>query len=406
MPEIISTPSKGVVEGEDRDHHFAYFETQNKRDDQEDALAWHTLDENQLKSLGPRDIAMRLWTTARRLDERAKRLHKEAGSTACMTVFDGKDHVITASVGDSVAFLVAYGNKGEVISATRLNTTLHHPDLESEKERILKAGGHLDARNRLNGVLGVSRAIGDYDTLDPFGRKLAISDAAVDIASISQLLKEEEEPISKIQLISTCDGFTDGAKDNSIESHVGYLLTCLARLHKPGLKTEAEVAAFLAACAIESNSTDNISITVQTLVYGLPVFLGVYDGHGGNQIAHDAAMSGSEIFLEQCSLSQEEYEHQPLSAVQFKQCYEKENEKAVHFIAQKSPYFLENPSPVINESALDEKITTLSLKEKSPSHNGLFLEDTKSSLCQGFFSNRTSNKDEKKWMGNTNAFLS
>ncbi|KTC99176.1 PP2C family serine/threonine-protein phosphatase [Legionella erythra] len=406
MPEIISTPSKGVVEGEDRDHHFAYFETQNKRVDQEDALAWHTLGENQLKSLSPRDIAMRLWTTVRRLDERAKELDKEAGSTACITVFDGKDHVISASVGDSVAFLVAYGKTGEVISATRLNSTLHHPVLQSEKERILKAGGHIDARNRLNGVLAVSRAIGDYDILDPYGRKLAISDAAVDIASISQLLQEEDEPISKIQLISTCDGFTDGAKDNSIESHVMYLLTCLARLDKPGLKTEAEVAAFLAACAIKSNSTDNISIAVQTLVYGLPVFLGVYDGHGGKQIAHEAAMSGSEIFLEQCHLSQEAYEQQPLSAVQPKQRYEKENEKAMHFIAKNPPYFLEKASPLINESALDEKISTLSLKENSSSHNGLFLEDAKSSLCNGFFSNRTSNKNEEKQTGSTNVFLS
>ncbi|MDX1838365.1 protein phosphatase 2C family protein [Legionella taurinensis] len=398
MPEIISTPSKGVVEGEDREHHFAYFETQNERSDQEDALAWHTLGENQLRSLSPQQIGQRLWTTCKLLDERAKDLPEEAGTTACMTVFDGRDSVITASVGDSVAFLVAYGKKGDVISATRLNATLHHPVVQSEKERILKAGGSMDA-NKINGVLSVSRAIGDYDTLDIHGKKLAISDAAVDIASIGQLLHEEEEPVSKIQLISTCDGFTDGAEDTSTESQVMYLLTCLARMNKPGFKTEADIAAFLAACAIESHSTDNISIAVQTLVYGEPVFLGVYDGHGGNQIAHEAAMWSGNVFLEQCQLSQSEYEQQSLSTVEHKERYEKENEKAVHFVAQKPPYFLEKSPSFLKATTANEKVSVVGLKEESLSQSSPFLQGTKSSASQGFFGKNPLNNEEKKEPG-------
>lgn len=407
MPEIISTPSKGVVEGEDREHHFAYFETQNKRSTQEDALAWHTLGEKQLRSLSPQKIGQRLWTTCKQLDERAKHFTVEAGTTACMTVFDGRDSVITASVGDSVAFLVAYGKKGEVISATRLNSTLHHPMVLSEKERILKAGGSIDASNRINGILSVSRAIGDYDTLDTQGNKLAISDAAVEIASISQLLEEEEEPVSKIQLISTCDGFTDGAEDSRIESQVMYLLTCLARMDKPGFKTEAEIAAFLAACAIESKSEDNISIAVQTLVYGMPIFLGLYDGHGGNQVAHDAAMSSGEIFLEQCALSQQDYELQSLSTVNNKKRFEKDNAKTNDFIERKSPCFLEELAGTVNEAVLNEGIKTLSLKEEVVLKNEASLPCQKSStLSPGFFSHNYQNKEGEKVVMNTSTFAS
>ena len=40
----------------------------------------------------------------------------------------------------------------------------HKPDLEAEKERILKAGGFIHA-GRINGSLNLARAIGTYLTL-------------------------------------------------------------------------------------------------------------------------------------------------------------------------------------------------------------------------------------------------
>ncbi len=61
--------------------------------------------------------------------------------------------LITANIGDSRAVLYHNGE-------TKLITQPHNPEDPAELERIVKAGGFVE-RNRLDGLLSLSRAFGD-----------------------------------------------------------------------------------------------------------------------------------------------------------------------------------------------------------------------------------------------------
>ncbi|CAL9771421.1 unnamed protein product, partial [Musa acuminata subsp. burmannicoides] len=77
-----------------------------------------------------------------------------SGSTACVAVIRN-NQLIVANAGDSRCVL---SRKGQAISLS----TDHKPDLDEERERILKAGGFIHA-GRVNGSLNLARAIGDME---------------------------------------------------------------------------------------------------------------------------------------------------------------------------------------------------------------------------------------------------
>ncbi|PQQ12782.1 putative protein phosphatase 2C 60 [Prunus yedoensis var. nudiflora] len=77
-----------------------------------------------------------------------------SGSTACVAILRN-NQLLVANAGDSRCVI---SRKGQVYHLSRD----HKPDLELEKERILKAGGFVHA-GRVNGMLNVSRAIGDME---------------------------------------------------------------------------------------------------------------------------------------------------------------------------------------------------------------------------------------------------
>ncbi|CAL1353076.1 unnamed protein product [Linum trigynum] len=77
-----------------------------------------------------------------------------SGCTACVAVIRDK-HIVVANAGDSRCVI---SRKGQAYNLSRD----HKPDLEAEKERILKAGGFIHA-GRVNGSLNLSRAIGDME---------------------------------------------------------------------------------------------------------------------------------------------------------------------------------------------------------------------------------------------------
>ncbi|URE48483.1 Transferase family [Musa troglodytarum] len=77
-----------------------------------------------------------------------------SGSTACVAVIRN-NQLLVANAGDSRCVL---SRKGQAISLS----TDHKPDLDEEKERILKAGGFIHA-GRVNGSLNLARAIGDME---------------------------------------------------------------------------------------------------------------------------------------------------------------------------------------------------------------------------------------------------
>ncbi|XP_008810784.1 probable protein phosphatase 2C 11 isoform X2 [Phoenix dactylifera] len=77
-----------------------------------------------------------------------------SGSTACVAVIRNNQLVI-GNAGDSRCVI---SRKGQAYNLSRD----HKPELEAERERIIKAGGFIHA-GRVNGSLNLARAIGDME---------------------------------------------------------------------------------------------------------------------------------------------------------------------------------------------------------------------------------------------------
>lgn len=308
MKWIVSLPKQdnSDVTELNSDYGFGYFETTNRpfRKTQEDALAWHILSEQQLNALSPNEIAHRLWTCYQLLDTE----ELIAGTTASTTVYDGRGHFITATLGDAAAFIAVYDTNKEIIAVRRLNTKTHKPTDPEERDRIINSNGKV-VFGRVNGALALSRAIGDFK-FKQFG---VCADASIDILQLDLYISElniNKEAIGLIQIITTCDGFTDGSGINKQEKqhHEEYLLNTLKELYNPGTLAENVLAQFLAYKAKNDGSTDNISVAIQSFSEKTPPFLlGLYDGHGGKEASCKVALNIADYFLMHCQLNSEEY---------------------------------------------------------------------------------------------------
>lgn len=82
------------------------------------------------------------------------------GSTAAVCViYNNKLYV--ANVGDTEVFLLSTNSSVDKPWKVECLTEIHHPSIESEKDRIRQAGGRV-VRDRVNDSLAVSRAFGDF----------------------------------------------------------------------------------------------------------------------------------------------------------------------------------------------------------------------------------------------------
>ena len=77
-----------------------------------------------------------------------------AGCTACVVLITPME-IYCANAGDSRTVMCEKNNAIELSSD-------HKPDLPEERSRIIKAGGEV-VDGRVNGMLALSRAIGDFD---------------------------------------------------------------------------------------------------------------------------------------------------------------------------------------------------------------------------------------------------
>ncbi|XP_027938829.1 probable protein phosphatase 2C 60 [Vigna unguiculata] len=77
-----------------------------------------------------------------------------SGSTACVAVIRN-NQLFVANAGDSRCVICRKGQAYDL-------SIDHKPDLDSEKDRIIKAGGFIHA-GRVNGSLSLARAIGDME---------------------------------------------------------------------------------------------------------------------------------------------------------------------------------------------------------------------------------------------------
>ena len=117
----------------------------------------------------------------------------KVGSTA-LACWVFPDKVITGNLGDTRAVL-----GGADGSATRLSVDHRPLDDVREYERVLSLGGFVSESGRVNGILSVSRALGDF-FLSPY-----VSD--VPEINVHQLTDEDEF------LICGCDGVWDVVTD-------------------------------------------------------------------------------------------------------------------------------------------------------------------------------------------------
>ncbi|XP_057454065.1 probable protein phosphatase 2C 60 isoform X2 [Lotus japonicus] len=115
-----------------------------------------------------------------------------SGSTACVAVIRG-NKLVVANAGDSRCVI---SRKGQAHNLSKD----HKPDLEVEKDRILKAGGFIQV-GRVNGSLNLARAIGDMEFKQnkylPAEKQIVTADP--DITSV-ELCDDDEF------LVIACDG--------------------------------------------------------------------------------------------------------------------------------------------------------------------------------------------------------
>ncbi|CAM2844513.1 Protein phosphatase 2C [Legionella steigerwaltii] len=308
--QITSLPhDKEIVCEHVKEHSFGLYETMGARPSQEDAAfaCWYTPDHFHL--LTPQEIGRRLWTSYHLVNRSGQHVIY-GGTTASTTVYDGQGTLITATLADSVSFAVVYDKHEKLIGVLRLNSIIHHPNVELE--RIKRAGGFV-LFDRINGQLAVSRAIGDFD----FNDKVVCADASIDINPLDKIYEHldiSSEKVGKVQIISTCDGFTEPLISQTQKEHEQWLFNCLSKIPSASKQQEQQLAKTLVNEALEWGSRDNISIAIQTLSPSLPFLIGIYDGHGGKGASHYTAEHIGAIFDSQCALTQEAYAQQSLSA--------------------------------------------------------------------------------------------
>jgi len=154
----------------------------------------------------------------------------ESGTTALIALFKDDDLFI-ANAGDSRA--VFCKNK-----TSQLITEDHKPTSDRELKRINAITGGFVIKNRVQGKLAVSRAIGDYK-LNPYVTEIP------DVFGPYKWKDPEYE-----FLILACDGLWDVMKE---QTACDYVRRC---------RDPREAAVKLRDCAYEERSKDNISVIV------------------------------------------------------------------------------------------------------------------------------------------------
>jgi serine/threonine protein phosphatase PrpC len=173
--------------------------------------------------------------------------------------------ITTANVGDSRVVL-GIGDANQVYTSKRL-THDHRVDDPIEIERIQRAGGFL-FRNRVLGILAVTRSIGDHVLKDfviahPYVHELRLNVAEIENVdnrsekkNSTSLNNGEKDKYMNKFLIMACDGLWDVLSDEDavkiVNSYTG---------------KKEDVAQILIQHALQRGTTDNVTVIVIWLAY-------------------------------------------------------------------------------------------------------------------------------------------
>jgi serine/threonine protein phosphatase PrpC len=176
----------------------------------------------------------------------------EQGTTVCMVLiyeYKGKKFISSVSAGDSRA-----ASCDQLLFARAL-TLDHKPDAPREYHRIMAAGGKVERGGadvaRVNGVLAVSRSMGDFDN------KVGV----IHTPDIQHILGDQ-----KFIVIAT-DGLWDVMNNQQVIDFVLYALFDMVKnntfqIRSRTKKEKDNIAYRLAEEAIRLGSEDNITIII------------------------------------------------------------------------------------------------------------------------------------------------
>ncbi|BFU24794.1 protein phosphatase domain-containing protein [Entamoeba histolytica HM-1:IMSS] len=179
----------------------------------------------------------------------AEKLSANAGTTAAIALITERN-IITANVGDTEIVLCRKGMEPEVLS------TRHIPKEENEKKRIEEAGGKVYNNNgwRVEGLLGVSRSIGD----EPL--KTCVT---CEPSIFEKELKGDEE-----FLVIASDGFWDVFSYENATAIIRSFLEkeqFVSGVDEDGIclpKNLKDMARYLVDVAIKRKTLDNVTVSI------------------------------------------------------------------------------------------------------------------------------------------------
>lgn len=189
-------------------------------------------------------------------DEDMVRRHiMQSGCTACVCLLQEEGHhrvIYTAHLGDSRAVMCRGG------SATRLTSMTDHKATDPlEGKRVIEAGGFI-LNDRVNGMLAMTRALGDHLLKMP----ILPNDVVSNVPDITSTDLSPQDSF----VILACDGLWDVINDQqAVELVLESMreLTPIARQLEAEGRSMAEILArMLVEEALAQGSNDNISCIV------------------------------------------------------------------------------------------------------------------------------------------------
>merc|ERR1719326_1935517 len=188
-------------------------------------------------------------------EEMLRRNITQSGCTACVCLLQEERHarvIYTAHLGDSRAVMSRGG------SATRLTSMTDHKATDPlEGKRVIEAGGQI-INDRVNGMLAMTRALGDFMLKMP----QLPNDVVSNVPDITSTDVTQQDTF----VIIACDGLWDVVSDQQAIDLVNQSLRELEpfkrQLQHEGRSIVEILARMLVEEALARGSDDNVSCVV------------------------------------------------------------------------------------------------------------------------------------------------
>jgi protein phosphatase 2C family protein 2/3 len=174
------------------------------------------------------------------------------GTTASVVVVDNvTGQYVCANAGDARSILCR-GGKAVPLSSD------HRPGIPSERDRIRAAGSKISEDERVEGLLAVSRAIGDFDFKQAGGLPPE-RQAVTCVPDISKTPKHKDDEF----IVVACDGIWDCLQSQQVAEFIGQQL----RAHNSPIKAAEALLDRCVAKDITDDGigTDNMSVIILML---------------------------------------------------------------------------------------------------------------------------------------------